>query len=254
MKKKKSQTKSSPSVYLIGDHALVEEFAASCQAAGFRVAGKLNPRDRGLTLPTYVSKRASPPADALLAVELTNSDPQVKKKNLQWLDKQLKPSKGLLTSSVTVTASEQATWIKRRDRLVGMSALPTLISGKLVELAASAYTAKKSVLDASEFFFKLGKQVCVTQDRIGMVMPRILCMLINEACFALAENIASPDSIDTAMKLGTNYPLGPIEWANRIGIQAVHDVLSALQSDLSEERYRIAPLLKQLAMMPRKGT
>ena len=55
----------------------------------------------------------------------------------------------------------------------------------------------------------------LVQDRTGMVMPRILCMLINEAAFALMENIASPSDIDTAMKLGTNYPFGPVEWADR---------------------------------------
>jgi 3-hydroxybutyryl-CoA dehydrogenase len=80
-----------------------------------------------------------------------------------------------------------------------------------------------------------------------MVMPRILCMLINEAAFALTENTASAEDIDTAMKLGTNYPLGPIEWADRIGVVNVVAILKSLNDDLREERYRIAPVLSQLA-------
>ena len=71
-------------------------------------------------------------------------------------------------------------------------------------------------------------------------------MLINEASFALMENVAHPQDIDTAMKLGTNYPFGPIEWADKIGIPEVISVLEALYGDLKEERYRIAPLLRQL--------
>jgi 3-hydroxybutyryl-CoA dehydrogenase len=80
-----------------------------------------------------------------------------------------------------------------------------------------------------------------------MVMPRILCMLINEASFALMEEVASPADLDTAMKLGTNYPRGPIEWADRIGIRQVVSVLRALHADLGEERYRISPLLQLMA-------
>ena len=81
-----------------------------------------------------------------------------------------------------------------------------------------------------------------------MVLPRIVCMIANEAAFALMENIASPKDIDIAMKLGTNYPHGPIEWANRIGIHQVVHTLDALYRDLHEDRYRVSPLLRQLAI------
>ena len=81
-----------------------------------------------------------------------------------------------------------------------------------------------------------------------MVFPRIVCQIINEAAFALQEEIASPQDIDLAMKLGANYPLGPIEWADRIGMQQVYAVLSALHRDLGADRYRISPLLRQMAL------
>ena len=94
---------------------------------------------------------------------------------------------------------------------------------------------------------RIGKDVAVVQDRIGMVLPRILCMIVNESAFALTEQIATPEDIDAAMRLGTNYPLGPIEWGDKIGVGQVIAVLNALYDDLHEERYRVAPLLKQLA-------
>ena len=89
--------------------------------------------------------------------------------------------------------------------------------------------------------------MALVQDRVGMVLPRILCQIINEAAFALQEEVASPQDIDTAMKLGTNHPFGPIEWADRIGVGQVNAVLTALQNDLQEDRYRISPLLRHMA-------
>jgi 3-hydroxybutyryl-CoA dehydrogenase len=87
-----------------------------------------------------------------------------------------------------------------------------------------------------------GVQVAVGRD----VVTRILAMIINEAAFALGEGVASAADIDTAMKLGTNYPHGPLEWADRIGLQLVVDVLRSLQASLGEERYRPAPLLLRM--------
>ena len=79
-----------------------------------------------------------------------------------------------------------------------------------------------------------------------MVFPRIICQIMNEAAFALQEEIASPRDIDIALKAGAGHPLGPIEWADKIGLEHVVAVLSALQRDLAEDRYRVAPLLKQM--------
>ena len=96
----------------------------------------------------------------------------------------------------------------------------------------------------SKIFINTGKQFSVIQDRVGMVMPRILSMLVNES-FALQEEIATPDAIDTAMKLGTNYPFGLIEWGERIGYDYVVKTLQAINDEYGEDRYRTAPLLKQ---------
>src|SRR5207344_3040810 len=82
------------------------------------------------------------------------------------------------------------------------------------------------------------------KDRVGMITPRVICMIINEACFTLQEGTASMEDIDKGMKLGTNYPFGPFEWCERIGIKDVFETLSALYEDTKDERYKICPLLK----------
>lgn len=232
--------------YVIGESPLVEEYAELCASYGFTVSVQWNELPK--TKPVFKNKtikhasRIAP--NTFIGFELTNINLPRKKKNLQKLDRVLRRDTIILSSSVTVTAAEQGSWMRFPGRLIGISAL---LSNKLIELAAAPRTEKSSLLKAQDFFMRMGKEISIVQDRIGMVLPRILCMIINEAYFALQEGIASPQDVDRAMKLGTNYPYGPVEWAERLGLQQVHSVLRALQNDLGEDRYRIAPLLKQMA-------
>jgi 3-hydroxybutyryl-CoA dehydrogenase len=91
------------------------------------------------------------------------------------------------------------------------------------------------------------------QPIAGFVLARIVGQIINEAAFALGEGVASAADIDTAMRLGTNYPLGPCAWGNKLGLNLVLEVLEHLQAFYGEERYRPAPLLRQLVAMGRTG-
>jgi 3-hydroxybutyryl-CoA dehydrogenase len=84
-------------------------------------------------------------------------------------------------------------------------------------------------------------------DGAGLVLPRLMAMLANEAAFALGEATADEATIDLAMKLGANYPFGPLEWLRRIGPAKVLRVLEHLRTEFAEERYRVAPLLRRLA-------
>jgi len=79
-----------------------------------------------------------------------------------------------------------------------------------------------------------------------MVTPRIIFMIINEACYTLQERTATIQDIDLGMKLGTNYPLGPFEWADKIGIKNVYETLLAVYEDTKDERYKICSLLKTM--------
>ncbi len=222
-------------VYIIGESPMVEQFAEVCSRHGYGVIVDGTKQSRSV------------PSDVSIALELTNIDLGRKRANLERLDKALPPTAAILSSSVTVTATEQSSWIKYRNRLVGISALPTLIQQPLVEVAPTVFSPKETLEVVQRFFQSIGKELAVVQDRVGLVLPRILCQVINEASFALQEEIASPQDLDTAMKLGTNYPLGPVEWADKIGLKQVVAVLSALERDLQEDRYRSSPLLKQIA-------
>ena len=99
---------------------------------------------------------------------------------------------------------------------------------------------------ADDLFAGFGRKIEWVADIPGFITPRVIASIINEAFFALQENVSSREDIDTAMKLGTNYPYGPFEWAERIGLRRIYDLLDALA--LQQGRYVPAPLLKQTAL------
>jgi 3-hydroxybutyryl-CoA dehydrogenase len=238
------------SIFLTGDSRMVEEFITLCTSHGIFAFFDFNTSgDAEFSFdPRSSRKSAQIPRDVSFALELTNIDLERKRRNLEQLDRVLPESVVIASSSVTVSATEQSSWIEHKNRLVGCSALPSFLQKPLIEIAPTPFTPTVIVSVAQRFFQSIGKEIELVQDRVGMVFPRIVCQMINEAAFALQEEIATPREIDVAMKVGANYPLGPIEWADRIGLEQVYAVLKALQADLGEDRYCVAPLLKQMAV------
>ncbi|MEX2117660.1 MAG: 3-hydroxyacyl-CoA dehydrogenase family protein [Bacteroidota bacterium] len=240
------KAKQKASVYVVGEVPMVDEYADLCREKGYEVfTHRIS--DQGASSAKSLKKSATVPRGIHLALELTNTDIESKRNNIRKLDEGLPPTCAILSSSVTVSASEQATWIKGKHRLVGFAALPSFSRQPLAEVAPTVHSPAETLEVVRRFFGSLGKECEYVQDRVGMVLPRILCQIMNEACFVLQDEVANPQDIDTAMKLGVHYPHGPVEWADRIGFQQVFAVLAALQNDLQEDRYRIAPLLKQMA-------
>lgn len=127
----------------------------------------------------------------------------------------------------------------------GFCGLPTLLNRPLLEVSLY-HEADRTKL--AETCAALGTDYRVVEDRVGLVTPRVICMIINEACYTLQEGTASIQDIDLAMKLGTGYPRGPFEWANAIGVARVYAVLEAMWHDTHDERYKICPLLKRQAL------
>lgn len=97
----------------------------------------------------------------------------------------------------------------------------------------------------AQIFAWLQKSIINCTETVGFIAPRVLAMIINEAYFALSEAVSTAEEIDTAMKLGTNYPMGPIEWSKKIGLQNIYHYLQHLS--MQDERYLPAPLLQKTA-------
>jgi 3-hydroxybutyryl-CoA dehydrogenase len=127
-------------------------------------------------------------------------------------------------------------------------ALPALERARVVEMSALPGTSVDELSAAGRYFAAMGKHVeCTPGDAPGLVLGRIVCQLVNEACFAVGEGVGRPEDLDTALRLGFNHPRGPFEWLAEIGPQRILTVLESLRTELGEERYRAAPYLRRLA-------
>ena len=134
--------------------------------------------------------------------------------------------------------------LNNKVTIVGLNTLPGFLNRDILEMSALEKESKES-------FNKLFPDVKTqwVKDRVGMVSPRVLAMIINEACFTLEEGTANIEDIDKGMKLGTNYPFGPCEWADKIGVGQIFSLLSVLRKDTGDERFKICPLLKEKAIL-----
>lgn len=126
--------------------------------------------------------------------------------------------------------------------LLGFNGWPGMIERQYLEVSL---WNRQSQDKLSQICQALGTEYLLVDDRVGLVTPRVLSMIINEAYYTCQENTATAADIDLAMKLGTNYPFGPFEWAGRIGLKQVYHLLQAVYADTGDERYRICPLLKK---------
>ena len=126
--------------------------------------------------------------------------------------------------------------------IFGFNGLPGFFNKPLLEVSLlnGQHAEKLNALCG-----QLNTEYKVVDDRVGVVTPRVVCMIINEAYFTVLEGTATRADIDKAMKLGTNYPHGPFEWCERIGVKHVYEVLEAVYEDTKDERYMISPLLKK---------
>lgn len=131
---------------------------------------------------------------------------------------------------------------KLKSRIFGFNGMPTFLNREILEVSV---WRKEDENDLKKICGSLNTKYQIVDDRVGFVTPRVICMIINEAYYTTQEGTASREDIDLAMKLGTNYPFGPFEWCERIGIKHVYELLEAVYEDTKDERYKICPLLKK---------
>ena len=189
-----------------------------------------------------------------VAIELHNESADAKEELLAALGAFIPPDALLLTSALASSTTQAASWVPKPGRVVGFGILPPLRKeGGMIELAAGLQTAESSLERAKKFAEKLGYETAVVADGPGLVRARTVCCLINEAASALLEGIATPTDIDQAMKLGTNYPYGPLEWGDYLGLDTVLGVMNGLFAEWGEDRYRPSPLLKRMVLAGKYG-
>lgn len=187
-----------------------------------------------------------------IIINSTNYPQYEKSEELQFLESQSSKNIPILSSSLCISVSEQSTLLENPERLIGIGLYNTFSRSKRLEIAPSKITDAEILKNAESFLKEAGINYSIVPDRVGLIFPRIVSMIINEAVQVYSEKISSKEDIDTAMKLGTNYPFGPLEWADRLGVGLVYNTLAALQRDFGEDRYRPHPALKEMMELNKK--
>ncbi len=126
--------------------------------------------------------------------------------------------------------------------MFGFNGLPTFINRPVLEVSHWRPGHERTLKQICE---GLKTPYLEVDDRVGLVTARVVAMIINEAYYTVQEGTATREDIDLAMRLGTNYPHGPFEWCQRIGVKHVYELIEALYEDTRDERYKICPLLKK---------
>ncbi len=169
------------------------------------------------------------------------------------LSDHLPPDALILTSALATSATQAASWVARPERVVGFGFVPPIAGGGLVEVAAALQTSEAALSQAELFWRGLGQEPIFVADGPGLVRARVVCCLINEAAGLLLEGVATATDIDRAMRLGTNYPYGPLAWGDLMGLDAVLGVMTGLFNEWGDDRYRPSPMLRRLVAAGRLG-
>ena len=183
-------------------------------------------------------------AGADLAIEAVVENQAVKTAIFQKLDAVLRPEAILAsnTSSISITALAAAT--KRPDRFIGMHFMNPPPVMQLIEIIRGLQTSDATYETVVALSKRFGKITVTAKDSPGFVVNRILIPLLNEACFALQEGLATPEDIDTGVRLGLNHPMGPLTLADFVGLDTLLYIAEVLHRELGDDKYRPAPLLR----------
>jgi len=208
-------------VLLDVDPDLVQKGLAGIRAQLERAVskGKLKAEESRATLARVKGASAAQDASqAEFAVEAVTENESVKKKVFQDLARSLRPEAILATNTSSIPITRIAASVDRPERVIGMHFMNPVPVMQLVEIIRGAQTSDATYAATRALAEKMGKTTVLSKDMPGFIVNRILIPMLNEACFALQEGLASAEDIDTAMKLGTNVPMGPLTLADFIGL------------------------------------
>jgi len=192
-------------------------------------------------------------AGAELVIEAASEKPEVKFDIFRRLDAIVPPGTILATNTSSISVTEIAARTGRPDRVIGMHFMNPVPVMQLVEVIRGLGTSDDTIRTVMDVARALGKTPVEANDYPGFVSNRVLMPMINEAIFCVMEGVATPDAVDTVMKLGMNHPMGPLALADLIGLDVCLAILEVLHRGLGDDKYRPCPLLRKMVAAGRLG-
>jgi len=206
--------------------------------------GKLSEEERDRALAHI---RYAPTLESLgqtdVIIEAATEDEDVKRSIFKQLCPYLKPETILATNTSSISITRLAASTDRPERFIGMHFMNPVPLMDLVEMIRGIATEEATFSVAREFVSSLGKTIAVSEDFPAFMVNRILLPMINEAVYTLYEGVGTVEAIDTAMRLGANHPMGPLQLADFIGLDTCLAVMQVLYEGLADSKYRPCPLL-----------
>ena len=182
---------------------------------------------------------------AQLLIEAVAEVESVKREIFQRADAVLPPEALLASNTSSISITKLAAATKRPEKFVGMHFMNPPPVMQLIEIIRGLQTSDETYATIVALAKRFGKTTVTSKDSPGFIVNRILIPLLNEACFALQEGLASPEDIDTGVKLGLNHPMGPLTLADFIGLDTCLFIAEVLHRELGDDKYRPAPVLRQ---------
>lgn len=190
---------------------------------------------------------------AQLVIEAATENHELKNKILKQLDELLDPEVIIATNTSSISITQLAAVTKRPEKFVGMHFFNPVPMMALVEIIRGLQTSDATHDAVKALAEALGKSPITVKNAPGFVVNRILVPMINEAFFVLAEGLATPEDIDTGMKLGCNHPIGPLALADMIGLDVCLAVMEVYLEQFGDSKYRPCPLLREYVAAGRLG-